>query len=183
MNKVLICLQKNNGCIRLDVLDNRRKELVEIGNAIRIGNLELIQPHIKKAKDAGATNKDIEKVFDYILRDKENKTEIKELIKNTKKYSELNTTKNNFNLKPEIENLKTCYTDSDLIALLNSIREGDKKSIAYCIKKAYDSGANNKDILNVLSEIVGDERLLISIIETLKQLRNEKNKIKKFNLE
>jgi len=73
-----------------------------------------------------------------------------------------------FNLKPEIENLKTCYTDKDLVALLNAIREGDKQSIALCVKKAFDSGATDKDIWNVISEIVGDERLLISIIETLR---------------
>ena len=77
-----------------------------------------------------------------------------------------------FVLKPEIENLKTCYTDKDLIALLNAIRGGDKRSIALCVKKAFDSGATNRDIWNVLSETVGDGQLLNSIIETLRLLPN-----------
>jgi hypothetical protein len=37
MEQVLICLQKNNGDIRLDVLDIKRRELVEIGYALRMG--------------------------------------------------------------------------------------------------------------------------------------------------
>jgi len=73
-----------------------------------------------------------------------------------------------FILKPEIENLKTCYTDKDLIALLNAIRSGDKKEIELSIKKATENGATYKDIWQVLSEVVGDERLLNSILETLK---------------
>ena len=73
-----------------------------------------------------------------------------------------------FVLKPEIENLKTCYTDKDLIALLNAIRGGDKRAIELCVKKAFDSGATVKDVWCVLSESVGDERLLNSILETLK---------------
>lgn len=73
-----------------------------------------------------------------------------------------------FALKPEIENLKTCYTDKDLIALLNAIRGGDKKIIESCVKKAMNNGATAKDIWHVLSEIVGDGRLLESILETLK---------------
>ena len=80
-----------------------------------------------------------------------------------------------FTLKPEIENLKTCYTDKDLIALLNAVRGGDKQTIALCVKKAFESGATKKDIWNVLSETVGDERLLNSIIETLRLLRFEEN--------
>jgi hypothetical protein len=73
-----------------------------------------------------------------------------------------------FELKPEIENLKTCYTDKDLIALLNAVRSGDKNAIKLCVRKAFDSGATAKDIWQVLSETVGDERLLSSVIETFK---------------
>ena len=83
-----------------------------------------------------------------------------------RQYLESQETK--FVLKPEIENLKTCYTDKDLIALLNAIIRGGKKEIAEYVKKAIDSGATKKDIWNVLTEIVGDEKILISIIETLK---------------
>jgi len=73
-----------------------------------------------------------------------------------------------FEMKPEIENLKTCYTDKDLIALLNAIRKGDKHAIKLSIEKAFDNGATPEDIWHVLSETVGDERLLNSIIETLR---------------
>jgi len=89
-----------------------------------------------------------------------------------KKSQVSNSVEARFILKPEIENLKTCYTDKDLIALLNAIRKGDKQSIALCVKKAFDSGATNRDIWNVISETVGDERLLNSIIETLRLLPN-----------
>ena len=72
-----------------------------------------------------------------------------------------------FVLKPEIENLKTCYTDKDLIALLNAVRGGDKNLIKSCVKKALNNGASSKDIWHVLSEIVGSKQLLDSILETV----------------
>ena len=80
-----------------------------------------------------------------------------------------------FVLRPEIENLKTCYTDRDLISLLNAIRGGDKKTIELCVKKAFDNGATSKDIWHVLSEIVGDERLLNSIMATLEFITKLEN--------
>lgn len=83
------------------------------------------------------------------------------------KGNELKNLKTKFVLKPEIENLKTCYTDKDLIALLNAIRGGNKHEIELSLKIAFDNGATSRDIWHVLSEIVGDERLLISILETL----------------
>jgi len=70
MDQVLICLKKNNGIIKLDLLDTRRKELVALGNAIRIGNLECIPRQVKKALDAGATPDDIHEVAEFIFRDK-----------------------------------------------------------------------------------------------------------------
>ena len=71
MNQVLICLKKNNGKIRLDVLDSRRKELVALGNAIRLGNLESIPRHVKNALDAKASADDILKVAEFIIGDKQ----------------------------------------------------------------------------------------------------------------
>ena len=70
MDQVLVCLKKNNGVYKLDVLDNRRKELVALGNAIRVGNLESIPRHVKKALDAGASPREIQKVAEFILGDK-----------------------------------------------------------------------------------------------------------------
>ena len=82
-----------------------------------------------------------------------------------------------FVLSPNIENLKTCYTDKDLISLLNAIRGGNKFIIELCIKKAFANGATKKDIWHVLSETVGDEMLLKSIIETLRLItKHEKLK-------
>lgn len=69
MNQVLVCL-KNNGVIKLDVLDTRRKELVALGNAIRVGDHKSIPRHVKKALDAGASSDDIQKVAEFILGDK-----------------------------------------------------------------------------------------------------------------
>ena len=67
MNQVLVCLKKNNGVIKLDVLDNRRKELVALGNALRVGDLESIPKHVKKALDAGASPDEIQEVAEFIL--------------------------------------------------------------------------------------------------------------------
>ena len=175
MNQVLVCLKKNNGNIRLDVLDTKRKELVAIGNALRIGDLKSIPRHVMRAKDAGATYENIERVVEFILGDGQLQRIVKEQEKNTKNDNHFEKVETNFVLKPEIENLKTYYTDKELIGLLNAVRGGDKQIIASCVKKAFDSGATSRDIMNVLSEIVGDERLLNSIIETLRLLQNEEN--------
>jgi hypothetical protein len=71
MNQVLVCLKKNNGIIRLDTLDSWRKELVELGNAIRVGDLVSIPRHVRKALDAGASSDDIKKVAEFILGDRQ----------------------------------------------------------------------------------------------------------------
>lgn len=67
MEQVLVCLKKNNGSIRLDVLDTKRKELVAIGNTIRAGCIGSISKHVKKALDSGASPKEIQKVVEYVL--------------------------------------------------------------------------------------------------------------------
>lgn len=69
MNQVLICLIKNNGRIRLDVLDKRRTELVALGNALRVGDVKAISKHVKKALDEGATVEDIKKVAAFVVGD------------------------------------------------------------------------------------------------------------------
>jgi AhpD family alkylhydroperoxidase len=81
MNQVLICLQKNNGNIRLDLLDRRRQELVAIGNAIRAGCVDSISMHVEKALEAGASPKEIQKVVEYILGDGRLLNSISELLR------------------------------------------------------------------------------------------------------
>ena len=157
MDQVLICLKKNNGNIRIDALDEKRRELVALGNAIRVSDLDSILNHLKYAKEAGASYDEIRQVVRFMIEGK-NMNNV-QLFRDAKKR---------FIISPEIQKIKTCYTDKELIDLLNAIRTGEKVSIHKCVKNAIDSGASSKDIWNVISEVVGDERLLISIIETLK---------------
>ena len=70
MNQVLVCLKKNNGVFKLDVLDSRRKELVALGKAIRVNDFESIPRHVKKALDAGASPREIHELAEFILGDK-----------------------------------------------------------------------------------------------------------------
>jgi len=79
MNQVLICL-KNKNRINLGVLDGRQKELVELGNVIRLGKTELISSHVKKALDSGATKEDILCVVSFILGDEKLLNAIIELL-------------------------------------------------------------------------------------------------------
>lgn len=66
MEQVLVCLKKN-GAINIDVLDSKRKELVELGVALKSGCKRDIATHIEKALDAGATRDDILKVVAFIV--------------------------------------------------------------------------------------------------------------------
>ena len=68
MQQVLVCLEKEGG-INIDVLDNKRKELVELGIALKLGCDEEISIHVEKALDAGATRADILKVMAFIIGD------------------------------------------------------------------------------------------------------------------
>jgi hypothetical protein len=70
MEKVLIYLKKGN-TINIDVLDSRRKELVCLGNAILSGDKFFIEEQIKKALEAGASRKDILKMIEFIIGDKQ----------------------------------------------------------------------------------------------------------------
>ena len=64
----------------MGVLDGRQKELVELGNVIRLGKTELISSHVKKALDSGATKEDILCVVSFILGDEKLLNAIIELL-------------------------------------------------------------------------------------------------------
>jgi len=66
MEQVLVCLKKN-GAINIDVLDNKRKELVELGIALKLGWNKEIASHVEKALEAGATREDILKVMTFLI--------------------------------------------------------------------------------------------------------------------
>lgn len=80
MEQVLVCL-KSNGVVNIDVLDDRRKELVTLGQAILSGNKHSIKEHVINALDAGASREDIMKVVAYIMSDNRLLRSILELIK------------------------------------------------------------------------------------------------------
>jgi len=81
-----------------------------------------------------------------------------------------------------LEKKKGLYLDvldtrqKELVALGNAIRAGNTYSIATRVKKALDAGASRDEILKVLAFIVGDVRLLNSIMELLSILRYESNR-------
>ena len=64
----------------------------------------------------------------------------------------------------------------ELVALSNAIRAGNTFSITTHIKKALDAGVSFEEILEVFATIVGDERFLSSIMETLSILRYESDR-------
>ena len=79
-------------------------------------------------------------------------------------------------LKQDLQDSKT----RELINLAYVVLSGDKHSIALHVEKALDAGATRRDILNVVSCIVGDVRLFGSIIELLRALSYEESKRKSF---
>ena len=64
----------------------------------------------------------------------------------------------------------------ELVALGKAILTGNNCSIAKHVEKALDAGASQKDILKVLTFIVGDVQLLNSIIELLRAMFYEENR-------
>lgn len=64
----------------------------------------------------------------------------------------------------------------ELVALGKAILTSNTRSIAKHVEKALDTGASQKDILKVLTFIVGDVQLLNSIIELLRAMSYEENK-------
>jgi hypothetical protein len=64
----------------------------------------------------------------------------------------------------------------ELVELGNTIRKGKTESIAHHVKSALDAGATNDDILTVASFILGDKKILNSIIELIMALSFEESK-------
>jgi len=64
----------------------------------------------------------------------------------------------------------------ELVALGNALLARNTHSIALHVEKALDAGASQEEILKVVAFIVGDTRLLSSIIELLKTLSYEENR-------
>jgi len=64
----------------------------------------------------------------------------------------------------------------ELVVLGNVLLARNTHSIALRVEKALDAGASQEEILKVVAFIVGDTRLLSSIIELLKALSYEENR-------
>jgi len=63
----------------------------------------------------------------------------------------------------------------ELVELGNALRAGKTDSMAHHVKTALDAGATNDDILTVASLILGDEKILNSIIELITALSYEES--------
>ena len=68
MEQVLVSL-KMPGVISLEILDDKRKELVLLGNILRSREINVIAQQVKHAFDAGATKEDILKVASFVIGD------------------------------------------------------------------------------------------------------------------
>ena len=80
VQQVLVCLKKE-GTINLGFLDNRRRELVALGTALRSGNTNAIGSYVKNALDAGASKEDILNVMAFIVGDVKLFTTMQELLR------------------------------------------------------------------------------------------------------
>ncbi len=80
MNQVLVSL-KMPGIFNLEILDDKRKELVLLGNILRYGEINAIADQVRKTFDAGATCEDICKVASFVIRDKKIFNTIVELLR------------------------------------------------------------------------------------------------------
>ena len=80
MDQVLVYLKKN-GAINIDVLDNKRRELVALGVALKSGCRSEIATHVEMALEAGANKDDILKVVSFIMKENQLLKSIIELIK------------------------------------------------------------------------------------------------------
>lgn len=68
MEQVLLSL-KMPGVISLEILDDKRKELVLLGNILRSGEINAIADQVKKTFDSGATREDIFTVASFVIGD------------------------------------------------------------------------------------------------------------------
>lgn len=66
MEQVLVSL-KMPGVTRLEILDNKRKELVILGNILRSVDIKSIAGQVSKVFDAGATREDILMVASFVF--------------------------------------------------------------------------------------------------------------------
>ena len=66
MDQVLISLRKP-GLINLEILDNKEKELVILGNILQYGELKAISDQLRRVFDAGATKDDIIRLASFIF--------------------------------------------------------------------------------------------------------------------
>ena len=69
MEQVLVSLEMP-GLISLEILDDKRRELVLLGNILRYGEINAISDQVRKTFDAGATSEDICKVASFVVRDR-----------------------------------------------------------------------------------------------------------------
>lgn len=58
----------------------------------------------------------------------------------------------------------------ELVALGNAIKTRDVKNISKHVNKALDSGASFHDIKKLVEHIIGDKRLLLTLIELQKAI-------------
>ncbi len=64
----------------------------------------------------------------------------------------------------------------ELYSIGKALTEGDTKSIADHVEKALDSGASIQDILRISTFVIGNKRLMLSLIELINALRYEETK-------
>lgn len=69
MNHVLVCI-KNKDAMKVEILDEKQKVLVTLGNAIKAGDTDCLHKYVQKALDAGWSKQDILQVVSFILGDK-----------------------------------------------------------------------------------------------------------------
>ena len=80
MEQVLVSL-KMPGIISLEILDDKRKELVLLGNILRSGEINTIAEQVRKSFDAGATREDILTVVSFVIGDSTVLNSIIELLR------------------------------------------------------------------------------------------------------
>lgn len=64
----------------------------------------------------------------------------------------------------------------ELYSIGKALTEGDTQSIAAHVEKALDSGASIQDILRISTFVIGNNKLMISLIELINALKYEESK-------
>ena len=86
MEQVLVCLKNKKG-LRLDLLNTKQKELINLGRTLLKGYDNNIVEHVEKSLYAGASQEEILKVAEFIIGDSHLFTSVIELL-NALKYEE-----------------------------------------------------------------------------------------------